>query len=86
MFLNYFYKIVVVPKNPNLIDNVIKLGLTYTASWNPEANPLLIINKGENNGLYYPWETTGNDSDNPDIHWISIKQVNIPEPVKDSEN
>jgi hypothetical protein len=70
---NNFYKIVVVAKNPNNIGNVIKLGLTYTADWNAEANPLLIINKGGNNGLYYPWDGT-NPSDEPDIHWISIRQ------------
>ena len=70
---NNFYKIVVVAKNPNNIGNVIKLGLTYTADWNAEANPLLIINKGGNNGLYYPWGGT-NPSDEPDIHWISIRQ------------
>ena len=39
---NNFYKIVVVAKNPNNIGNVIKLGLTYTADWNAEANPLYI--------------------------------------------
>lgn len=70
---NSFYKIVVVAKNPNNIGNVIKLGLTYTVDWNAEANPLLIINKGNNNGLYYPWDGT-NANDEPDIHWISIHQ------------
>lgn len=74
---DYFYKIVVVAKNPNNIGNVIKLGITYTADWNPEANPLLIINKGDNNGFYYPWDATAagvKPSDSPDIHWISIIQ------------
>lgn len=71
---DYFYKIVVVPTNPNNSGNVVKLGITYTADWNAEANPLLIINKGNNNGRYYPW--TGTDAlDKPDIHWISIKQI-----------
>lgn len=70
---NNFYKIVVVAKNPNNIGNVIKLGLTYTADWNAEANPLLIINKGNNNGKYYPWDGV-NANDEPDIHWISIRQ------------
>ena len=70
----YFYKIVVVPLNPNNEGNVVKLGLTYTADWNAEANPLLIINKGEGeNPYYYPWD--GSDKkDNPDIHWIPIRQ------------
>jgi hypothetical protein len=65
---NRFYKIVVVAKNPNNVGNVIKLGLTYTASWNAEANPLLVINKGDNSGFYYP------NAGKSDIHWISIKQ------------
>lgn len=72
---NSFYKIVVVAKNPNNIGNVIKLGLTYTATWNYETTPLLIINKGDNNGLYYPWDNSGYAADdNSDIHWISILQ------------
>ena len=74
---DYFYKIVVVAKNPNNIGNVIKLGITYTADWNPEANPLLLINKGEGSGLYYPWDAEApgvRPSDSPDIHWISIIQ------------
>lgn len=70
----YFYKIVVVPLNPNNEGNVVKLGLTYTADWNAEANPLLIINKGVGETpYYYPWD--GSDKkDAPDIHWISIRQ------------
>jgi hypothetical protein len=74
---DYFYKIVVVAKNPNNIGNVIKLGITYTADWNPEANPLLLINKGEGSGLYYRWDAEApgvRPSDSPDIHWISIIQ------------
>lgn len=72
---NKFYKIVVIAKNPNNIGNVIKLGLTHTANWNDEANPLLIINKGDNNGLYYPWtKNPDKPGDDPDIHWISIRQ------------
>ena len=71
-----WFKIVVVAKNPNLVGKVVKLGLSYTASWNDE-NTLLIINKGENNEMFYPW--TDNDQedskDDPDMHWISIKQV-----------
>ena len=78
---NYFYKIVVVPLNSENVNNVIKLGLTYTASWNQEATPLLIINKGENNGLYYPWDGTAS-KDAPDIHWISIRQVEPPQNVQ----
>lgn len=78
---NYFYKIVVVPLKAENINNVIKLGLTYTASWNQEATPLLIINKGENNGLYYPWDGTAS-KDAPDIHWISIRQVEPPQNVQ----
>ncbi len=72
---NQFFKIVVVAKNPNLIDKVVKLGISYTASWNDE-NTLLIINKDEY-GLYYPWvDNDPTDSkDDPDEHWISIKQV-----------
>jgi hypothetical protein len=70
-----FYKIVVVPLDPNNVDNVIRLGLTHTASWNAEANPLLIINKGGDNfnGLYYP--DTNDNPDDDDVHWIKIKQV-----------
>ena len=72
---NRFYKIVVIAKNPNNVGNVIKLGLTHTANWNDEANPLLIINKGDNNGCYYPWTSNPEKlGDNPDIHWISIRQ------------
>lgn len=77
---NKFYKIVVVPKNPNNSGNIVKLGLTYTADWNQNANPLLIINKGDNNGLYYPWQPDVADKagDTPDIHWISIRQIEKP--------
>ena len=72
---NKFYKIVVIAKNPNNVGNVIKLGLTHTANWNDEANPLLIINKGDNNDCYYPWTSNPNKpGDDPDIHWISIRQ------------
>ena len=67
-----FYKVVVVPLDPNNVGNVIRLGLTHTASWNAEANPLLIINKG-NNGLYYP--DTNESPEDDDVHWIQIKQV-----------
>lgn len=77
----YFYKIVVVPLNPINVNNVIKLGLTYTASWNQDANPLLIINKADTgagfDGLYYP-NTGFTGKDTPDIHWISIRQVDRP--------
>lgn len=65
---NKYYKIVVVAKNPNNVGNVIRLGITYTADWNAEANPLLIINKGDKGGFYYP------NAGSSDIHWISIKQ------------
>ena len=78
---NYFYKIVVVPLKAENVNHVIKLGLTYTASWNQEATPLLIINKGENNGLYYPWDEMAS-KDAPDIHWISIRQVEPPQNVQ----
>ena len=77
----YFYKIVVVPLNSNNVGNVIKLGLTYTANWSQDANPLLIINKGDNNGLYYPWDAIAS-KDAPDIHWISIRQVEPPQNVQ----
>lgn len=72
---NQFFKIVVVAKNPNLVDKVVKLGISYTSSWNDE-NSLLLINKDEY-GLYYPWiDNDPTDSkDDPDEHWISIKQV-----------
>ncbi len=73
---NRFYKIVVVAKNQNNIDKVVKLGITYAPIWNEEASPLLIINKGDGEGdCYYPWTATGNTKDNPDMFWISIKQV-----------
>ena len=73
---NRFYKIVVVAKNQNNINKVVKLGITYAPIWNEEASPLLIINKGEGEGdCYYPWTATGNTKDNPDMFWISIKQV-----------
>lgn len=85
---NNFYRIVVKALNPDLIDNVIKLGITYTASWNQDANPLLLINKGDNssdnNGLYYPWDGT-DSNDAPDIHWISIRQVATPASVDNNE-
>lgn len=71
-----FFKIVVVAKNPNRMDKVVKLGISYTASWNDDDNSLLVINKGDN-GLYYPWNDNNpdDDKDDPDAHWISIKQV-----------
>lgn len=73
---NRYYKIVVVAKNPNIINKVVKLGISYVASWNEGENTLLVINKGGNNGLYYPW--TDNDpldyKDDPDENWISITQ------------
>lgn len=73
---NRFYKIVVVAKNQNNINKVVKLGITYAPIWNEEASPLLIINKGDGEGVcYYPWTATGNTKDNPDMFWISIKQV-----------
>ena len=73
---NRFYKIVVVAKNQNNINKVVKLGITYAPIWNEEASPLLIINKGDGEGdCYYPWTATGNAKDNPDMFWISIKQV-----------
>lgn len=73
---NRFYKIVVVAKNQNNINKVVKLGITYAPIWNEEASPLLIINKGDGEGdCYYPWTATGNTKDNPDMFWISIKQV-----------
>lgn len=71
---NRFFKIVVVAKNPDMKGKVVKLGISYTASWNDE-NTLLMIN-GDNNGLYWPWvdnEAT-DDKDDPDAHWISIIQ------------
>ena len=71
-----FYKIVVVANNQNNIGKVVKLGITYAPIWNEEASPLLIINKGDGEGdWYYPWTDTGNTKDNPDMFWISIKQV-----------
>ena len=74
-----FYKIVVVPLNAENEGNVIKLGLTYVGDWNIEPNPtLLIINKGDNKGLYYPWNSSKDKDDDPDIHWVSIKQVGKP--------
>ena len=85
---DYYYKIVVKALKPDLIDNVIKLGITYTASWNQDANPLLLINKGSdssvNNGLYYPWDGT-EEGDAPDIHWISIRQVVTPASANNDE-
>lgn len=73
---NRFYKIVVVAKNQNNINKVVKLGITHAPIWNEEASPLLIINKGDGEGdCYYPWTATGNTKDNPDMFWISIKQV-----------
>ena len=71
-----WFKIVVVAKNPNLVGKVVKLGLSYTASWNDE-NTLLIINKGDNNEMFYPWNDNDSEDskDDPDMHWISIKQV-----------
>ena len=72
-----FFKIVVVAKNPNLVGKVVKLGISYTASWNDEDNTLLMINSGDNAGLYYPWTDNDpdDDKDDPDAHWISVKQV-----------
>lgn len=71
---NRFFKIVVVAKNPDLKGKVVKLGISYTASWNDE-NTLLMINGGTDD-LYWPWadnEAT-DDKDDPDAHWISITQ------------
>ena len=85
--IDYYYKIVVKALKPDLVDNVIKLGITYTASWNQDANPLLLINKGDsdaNNGLYYPWDGT-DSNDAPDIHWISIRQVVTPASANNDE-
>lgn len=73
---NKFFKIVVVAKNPNEVGKVVKLGISYTASWNDE-NTLLMINNGANDGMYYPWEDNNldDDKDDPDKYWISITQV-----------
>lgn len=73
---NRFFKIVVVAKNPNEVGKVVKLGISYTASWNDE-NTLLMINDGDGDNLYYPWtDNDPNDAkDDPDKYWISIKQV-----------
>lgn len=73
--IDRFYKIVVVPKNPDNVNKVVKLGITYAPLWNEEANPLLIINKS-GDGYYYPWPDDETNPDNyPDECWISIKQV-----------
>ena len=75
-----WYKIVVIAKGDNE-GQYPKLGITHRPEWNPEANPLLIINKGsQHNGLYYPfgdWDTTTKDN-HPDMFWITIKQVAHP--------
>ena len=73
-----YYKIVVRALNPNNIGGIVKLGIIYTPVWNPTATPLVIINKGsQHNGLYYPYSdwSTGSADDNPDMFWVSIKQV-----------
>ncbi|MBQ5899198.1 MAG: hypothetical protein IIW87_04730 [Alistipes sp.] len=71
-----FFKIVVVAKNPNEVGKVVKLGISYTASWNDD-NTLLMINGDSNDHLYYPWFDNDPDDakDDPNVHWISIKQV-----------
>lgn len=76
-----YYKIVVRALNADNIGGIVKLGIVYTPLWNPTTNPLVIINKGsQHNGLYYPydWSTTGSTGDNPDMFWVSIKQVAQP--------
>ena len=76
-----YYKIVVRALNADNIGGIVKLGIVYTPLWNPTATPLVIINKGsQHNGLYYPydWSTTGSTDDNPDMFWVSIKQVAQP--------
>ncbi len=70
-----FYKIAVVAKNQNNIDKVVKLGIAYAPLWNEEANPLLIINNADGDTTYYPWTDNGNNSDAPDMFWISIRQI-----------
>ena len=73
-----YYKIVVRALNPDNIGGVVKLGIIYTPVWNPTTTPLVIINKGsQQNGLYYPYNdwSTGSANDNPDMFWVSIKQV-----------
>ena len=73
-----FFKIVVVAKNADRVGKVVKLGISYTASWNDDDNTLLMINEGKGgNSMYYPWTDNNpdDDKDDPDTHWISIKQV-----------
>lgn len=73
-----FFKIVVVAKNADRVGKVVKLGISYTASWNDDDNTLLMINEEKGgNSMYYPWTDNNpdDDKDDPDTHWISIKQV-----------
>ena len=73
-----FFKIVVVAKNADRVGKVVKLGISYTASWNDDDNTLLMINEGKGgDSMYYPWTDNNpdDDKDDPDTHWISIKQV-----------
>lgn len=73
-----FFKIVVVAKNADRVGKVVKLGISYTAGWNDDDNTLLMINEGKGgNFMYYPWTDNNpdDDKDDPDTHWISIKQV-----------
>ena len=76
-----FFKIVVRALKADNIGGKVKLGIIYTPVWNPTANPLVIINKGsEHNGLYYPyadWDAGAVD-DEPDMFWVTIKQVEQP--------
>lgn len=70
-----FYKIVVVAKKANQVGKVVKLGITYSASWFGSNSLLLPINKAndENGAFYYPWTVTNTDNDS-NQQWISILQ------------
>ena len=70
-----FYKIVVVAKKANRVGKVVKLGITYSASWFGSNSLLLPINKAndENGAFYYPWTVTNTDNDS-NQQWISILQ------------
>ena len=77
---NVWYKIVVIATSADTIGEYPKLGITHRPAWNPGVDPLIIINKGsQHNGLYYSFDDWSvPEQDQPDVFWISIKQVAKP--------